>query len=191
MCGKVPSTATRRLAGVLAGLMLLALANASAQQSASYQVTDHVFNAGGHPSGGEILTSASFQITLDSVGEGVVATGLSSASFQLDGGFPTGYPPPGEVLGLRFSDSTTLEWSPEGSIGSYHLYRDLLSSLSGLGYGMCLEPLLLVETTTDREVPTTPGTGFFYLATTENKLAEEGTKGFHTDTTERMGVACP
>ena len=95
------------------------------------------------------------------------------------------------MLALRFSDATSLEWNPEGSIGSYSLYRDLLSSLSGLGYGMCLEPFLLVETTTDTDVPTTPGTGFFYLVTAENKLAEKGTKGFHSDTAERMGLACP
>ena len=41
------------------------------------------------------------------------------------------------------------------------------------------------------ESPPAPGTGFFYLATATNKLAEEGTKGFHSDTTERMGLACP
>ncbi len=92
---------------------------------------------------------------------------------------------------LRFTDATTLEWNPEGSIGTYSLYRDLLSTLSTLNYGMCLEPLLLIETTTDTDVPTTPGIGFFYVATAENKLAEEGTKGFHSDTSERMGLACP
>ena len=162
-----------------------------AQTSASFTLEEHTLNAGGTPRGGLTLTSASFQITLAAIGGNAVATGLSSTSFQLDGGFVTGYPPPGEVLALRFSDATSLEWNPEGSIGSYSLYRDLLSSLSGLGYGMCLEPFLLVETTTDTDVPTTPGTGFFYLVTAENKLAEKGTKGFHTDTTERMGLACP
>ncbi len=135
--------------------------------------------------------SASFQITLDAIGDAAVAKGLTSTSFQLDGGFVTGYPPPGEVLGLQFTHPTTLEWNPEGSVGTYSLYRDLLSSLSALGYGMCLEPFLLAETTTDTDVPTTPGTGFFYLVTAENKLAEAGTKGFHSDTTERMGLACP
>ncbi len=180
-----------RQAMVLAGLLLLALGTASAQQSTSFTLEEHVFNAGGHPQAGTILTSASLQITLDAIGEGMAVTGLSSASFQLDGGFPTGYPPPGEVLDLRFSDATTLEWNPEGSIGSYSLYRDLLSSLSGLGYGMCLEPFLLIETTTDTDVPAAPGTGFFYLVTAENKLAEEGTKGFLSDATERMGLLCP
>ena len=162
-----------------------------AQQSASFTLEEHTFNAGGNPNGGAILTSASFQITLDAIGDNAVATGLSSTSFQLDGGFPSAYPPPGEVLGLRFTDSTTLEWNPEGSIGSYNLYRDLLSSLLGLGYGMCLETLLLIETTTDTDIPTMSGTGFFYVATAENKLAEEGTKGFHSDTSERTGLACP
>ena len=172
-------------------LVLLLSGTALAQTSTSFKLEEHVFNAGGNPAAGMVPTSASFQITLDAIGDGMAATGLSSASFQLDGGFVTGYPPPGEVLGLRFTDLTTLEWNPEGSIGSYSLYRDLLSSLSGLGYGMCQQPFLLVETTTDTDVPAAPGTGFFYLLTAENKLAEEGTKGFHSDTTERMGLACP
>ena len=162
-----------------------------AQTSASFKLEEHTFNAGGNPDQGVILTSASFRISLDAIGDAVAATGLSSASFQLDGGFPAGYPPPGEVLNLRLlADAETLEWDAEGSIGSYNLYRDLLSSLTDLGYGGCEQESLTDETTTDTEaVPS--GDGYFYLVTAENKLTEEGTKGFHSDATERTGVACP
>ncbi len=66
-----------------------------AQQSASFKLEEHTFNAGGNPDQGAILTSASFRISLDAIGDAVAATGLTSASFQLDTGFLTGYPPPG------------------------------------------------------------------------------------------------
>ncbi len=172
-----------------------------AQQSASFTLEEHTFNAGGNPDGGVILTSASFQITLDSIGDNAVAMGLSSASFQLDSGFPTAYPPPGEVEGLLLTDNVTLIWNIERSIGSYNLYRDLLGSLSALGYGTCEQAALTVETATDVTLLTV-GNGFFYLVTAENKLTEEGTKGACVDTVnnqceggtsaaERLGLACP
>ncbi len=161
-----------------------------AQTSASFKLEEHTFNAGGNPDGGVILTSASFQISRDAIGDAVAATGLTSASFQLDTGFPTGYPPPGEVNNLLFTDATTLVWDAEGSIGSYNLYRDLLSNLSGLGYGGCEEEDLTDETTTDNDAAPA-GDGYFYLVTSENKLTEEGTKGFNSTPTERTGTACP
>ena len=175
---------------------------AVAQQSASFTLEEHTFNAGGNPDGGVILTSASFQITLDSIGDNAVATGLSSASFQLDSGFPTAYPPPGEVEGLELTDNVTLVWNIEKSIGSYNLYKDLLSSLSTLNYGTCTQEDIADETATDVAVPSS-GQGFFYLVTAENKLTEEGTKGACIDGTgdnqceggtsaaERLGLVCP
>jgi hypothetical protein len=33
--------------------------------------------------------------------------------------------------------------------------------------------------------------GFFYLVTVENRLSEEGTKGFDSGGGERTGSACP
>ena len=191
-----------RKALVLGGLLLLAVGAASAQQSTSFTLEEHVFNAGGHPQAGTVPTSASFQITLDSIGDNAVATGLNSASFQLDSGFPTAYPPPGEVEGLELTDNVTLVWNIEKSIGSYNLYKDLLSSLSTLNYGTCTQEAIADETTTDVAVPTS-GNGFFYLVTAENKLTEEGTKGACVDGTgnnqceggtgaaERLGLACP
>ena len=96
-------------------LVLLLAFPVLAQESASYKLAEHTFNAGGNPSDGVVLTSTSYSITLDAIGDSVVARGLSSASFGMDGGFISGYPPPGEVDGLYFTDPATLVWSPEPS----------------------------------------------------------------------------
>ncbi len=162
-----------------------------AQTSTSYQLEEYAFNAGGTPSQGQVLTSASFSITLASIGDTVAATGMSSASFQLDVGFDAAYPPPGEVLGLMLTDKETLVWNSESSAGQYNLYRDDISN----GYGNCEEQNLSATTTTDTSTPTS-GNTFHYLVTVKNRLAEEGTKGFQSDmTTERIGSfglpACP
>jgi hypothetical protein len=112
-------------------------------------------------------------------------------SYKIGGGFVAPYPPPGEVSGLVFSDNQTLVWDPEPSTGIYNLYRDLISSVTGLGYGSCEQQDLPNETAVDPGLP--PGDdGYFYLVTVENLLAEEGTKGFATNTTERANPApCP
>ena len=170
-------------------ITLAVAAPAVAQQSASFTLEEYVFNQGGRPVQGTVATSASFQVSLDATGD-IGALALASGSFQVGGGFGAPYPPPGEVLGLVFTDATTLEWLPEPSTGVYNLYRDVLSSLNGLGYGSCEQQSLNTATATDADPPPN-GDGYFYLVTAENKLAEEGTKGFHSDTTERMGLACP
>ena len=162
----------------------------TAQESASYKLDEHALNSGGNPVGGVVLSSANFRITLDSIGEGVARQGLSSASFNLDGGFVMRYPPPGEVHGLSFLDKQTLEWSPEKSAGGYNLYRDSMSGLSGLGYGTCHQQELPGATTTDGDTPSA-GDGYFYLVTVENRLDEEGTKGFHSNDDPRQGNVCP
>ena len=162
-----------------------------AQQSTNFQLTEHSLSAGGLPAGGTVLASPNFQLSFAAVGEMVVGTTLSSPAFQMDGGFVASFPPPGEVLDLRFSDAITLEWNPEASVGTYHLYRDLLSNLSGLGYGSCLGPALTNETTTDMD-PGPAGDGFFYLVTVRNGLNEEGTKGFDSASMERDNLLpCP
>jgi hypothetical protein len=174
----------------LAGL-LLALP-AMAQQSISYQLTDHTFNAGGRPEGGVVAASTSYQITLDAIGDAVSRRGLSSTSYRMDGGFVGCYPPPGEVLDLSFLDPITLTWHPEGSVGDYNLYRDLMSDLSGLGYGTCEQQEIGDNTTTvDDTDDLSPGEGYFYLVTAENRLDEEGTKGRNSGGTERQGAICP
>jgi len=178
----------RAIVCLLSGLLLAG--PALAQESASFKLEEHVFNAGGHPEAGGALTSASFKISLDSIGEEVMAASLTSASFHMGGGFGTVYPPPGEVTGLRFTDKTTLVWDPEKSVGIYNLYRDLISNLAGLGFGNCQQQDLAAATATDADaVPLNDG--FSYLATAENRLDEEGTKGFQSNGTQRLGTACP
>jgi hypothetical protein len=184
---------SRSLAGVAAvGLAIMAVCPAHAQQSASYRLTENVFNQGGHPANGVVLSSTSWRVTLDAVGDGVASTALASASFRMEGGFPAGYPPPGEVHDLRvLADRETLAWDPEPSIGVYNLYRDLLSHLSGLGYGTCAQSDLEDETTGDPAVPPAAD-GYFYLVTAENRLREEGTKGFDSGNEERQNATpCP
>ena len=170
--------------------LLLAVTGALAQESPSYKLTEHTFNAGGHPSGGIVLTSASYKISLDAVGDSVVSRVLSSTSYHMDGGFISGYPPPGEVMGLNFTDVETLVWSPERSAGVYNFYRDLMSSLVSLGYGTCAQQDLIAATTTDND-PVPDGDGYFYLVTVENRLGEEGTKGLDSSDTVREGNVCP
>ncbi|RMG43381.1 MAG: hypothetical protein D6718_12385, partial [Acidobacteria bacterium] len=139
---------------------------------------------------GVTASSASYRITLESVGEGLVGTGLSSASYRMDGSFAGAYPPPGEVRGLRFASRTELRWDPERSVGTYDVYRDAVSSLPGGQYGVCWQSGLADEKATDVEAPP-PGTGRFYLVTARNRLQEEGPKGDRSDGSERGGSACP
>ena len=171
-------------------LVVLALP-ALAQESPSFKLAEHAFNAGGHPESGTVMTSASFKVSLDSIGDGVVRTGLTGASFHMDAGFSSAYPPPGEVLALRFSDAENLHWDSERSVGVYNLYRDLMSNLSGSGYGDCHQQDIAGPAFTDGDLP--PGSdGYFYLVTAKNRLGEEGSKGFDSDDVERANLSpCP
>ena len=173
-------------------LLMLALAPAAfGQQSTSFRLEEQVFNAGGRPGQGGIGTSTSFRISLEAIGESLVASGPSSSSFQLDGGFVAAYPPPGEVLGLQFLNTTTLEWDPEGSGGLYNLYRGKLNFISNNNYGAaCHEQGIAATTTNDFDVPPS-GTGLYYFVTVENRLAEEGGNGPASDGTERNSGPCP
>lgn len=177
-------------ASITVWLLLVAWLPSAAQQSASYKLSDSVFNAGGHPAGGAVMTSASFKISLDSIGDGIVGTGMTASSFAMDASFGVCYPPAGEVRGLRFSDASTLVWAPEKSTGDYNLYRDSLAGLSAGGYGNCLQQDLPDETAIDG-APVPAGDGFFYLVTAENLLGEEGTKGTDSGGMRRTGGVCP
>jgi hypothetical protein len=171
-------------------LILSARGAAVAQTSASYKLTESTINAGGDPQNGSFAASASYRIELDAIGQGLTAVGLSSASFHLDDGFVDAYSPPREVLNLRWTDASTLAWNPEPSVGVYELYRDLASTLPG-GFGTCFQSAIVSETWTDASVPS-PGTGWFYLVTARNRLAEEGTKGFQGSGLERPNPSpCP
>lgn len=172
-------------------LALLLTTAAAAQQSTNFKLEEQAFNSGGNPEGGVVLSSTSFRITLDAIGESVAERGLGSASFGLDSGFVARYRPPGEVYELRFTDAVTLRWHAERSVGWYNLYRDLMSNVSTLGYGDCEQYDLTTETTTDTDtVPVDDG--YFYLVTAENRLGEEGTKGFDSNDVERLNLLpCP
>lgn len=164
---------------------------ASAQQSANLKLTEHVVNAGGAPAGGAVLASTHLRITLDSIGEDAVSAGLASASLRMDASFAGAYRPPGEVASLVFDDKSTLRWGAERSAGRYDVYRDLVSALPALGFGACFQPNLGSATATDASTPGT-GQGYFYLVTAENRLGEEGTKGFQSNGSERGNDApCP
>lgn len=157
---------------LFAPVLVLASA-ASGQTSASYQIEQGTFNNGGNPA--PVLTSGSYQMTLDCIGDGLTRTGLASASYGMDAGLPPDYRPPGEVLNLRFPAKTVLAWNPEMSVGSYNLYRGTLAALPG-GYGAKVQTGLTAATATDTA---TPGAGecLIYLVTASNRLSEEGTKG--------------
>jgi hypothetical protein len=170
----------------------LALGGAAlAQTSASHRLTESTFNSGGDPWNGAFGASASHRVKLDAVGDGLMAVGLSSASYRMDGGFVDVYPPPGEVQHALFSDKTTLVWDPEKSVGQYAVYRDGMGVLSGGGTGTCFASSLSSETAVDATMPPA-GQGYFYLVTARNRLLEEGTKGKRSSGLERPNPApCP
>jgi len=164
---------------------------ALAQTSASHRLTESVFNGGGDPGNGAFGASASHRIKLDAVGDGLIAVGLSGASYRMDGGFVDVYPPPGEVQHALFSDKITLVWDPEKSIGQYAVYRDGMGVLSGGGTGTCFASGLSSETAIDATTPPA-GQGYFYLVTARNRLLEEGSKGNRSSGLERPNPApCP
>lgn len=159
-----------------------------AQSSASYKIESGVFNAGGNPT--PVLTSASFKVSLDAIGDGVDATSLSSASYHSGAGLIPQYPPPGEIQGDHFADKNTLAWLADPSVGSYDVYRGTAPGFSP-GFGTCLASGLAAESCAVPDAPS-PGQCFFYLITARNRLAEEGTKGYESTGTERGNTSpCP
>lgn len=163
---------------------------ASAQTSSSYKLTEHSLNAGGRPEHGTVAASASYRITLDSIGDAIVAGSLSSASFHTVASFGQAYPPPEEVRDLRWATATDLEWNAERSVGGYNLYRDGLTDLPGT-HGECLASDLGGTSYIDTTDPPA-GDGYFYLVTARNRLHEEGNRGTRSDGTPRSSLnACP
>lgn len=163
----------------------------ASQESASYRMTEHAFNAGGHPAEGTTPASASYRMSLEALGDPATAIESTAPSYRMDAGFTSAYPPPGEVWGLRFTDRDTLRWDPERSIGRYNLYRDLLSNLLGGSYGNCEQQDLTDETAIDAAVPPL-FEGYFYLVTAQNRLDEEGALGEDGGGAERPNMTpCP
>ena len=156
---------------------------------AALKVESATLNAGGHPLQGTKLGSASYRVSLDALGDSA-RSGLTSASFRLDGGFVARYPPPGEVKNLRFTTKSQLVWNGERSTGTYDVYRAVLSTLPG-SFGGCLASGIQPTSYDDVAIPS-PATGLFYLVTAENRLLEEGTKGPSSNGVPRSNTsACP
>jgi hypothetical protein len=174
----------------LGGAAALAAPSTLAQESASHRLEEHVFNAGGHPMAGVHPSSASHQLTIGSIGDPFGIGLLTGPASTLQFGFVLPYAPPAEVLDVMFTHATTLVWDPRPHAAGYNIYRGLISTLPGLAYGSCLQQGVVPTTTIDATLPA-PGTGFFYLVTMENGIAEEGTKGFASSGAQRAGSACP
>jgi hypothetical protein len=175
---------------------------AMAQSSANFQLEQPTLNQGGHPLDGSVMSSTNHRISLDSLGEGVTAVSMVSASFRMDAGLVTAYGPPGEVAaacGAGFpcltlergapAGTAQLNWPGEPNVGTYDLYRDVIGNLPRLGFGTCDQLGLTSETATDTTVPGSDG--FFYLVTAVNRLGEQGTKGVQSNGAERLGNTCP
>lgn len=164
--------------------LLVACTLVTAQEGSTYKVTEHTLNAGGHPRDGVILGSGSFLVTLDAIGDTVAVVSVSGEAYRVDAGFAPAYPPPTEVLNLRFTDDETLLWEANPAAGVYHLYRGAIDRLQGLEYGTCLQSAIVGTTAS---VPDRPpdGLGYYYLVTVANRLDEEGTKGFDNGMNER------
>jgi hypothetical protein len=162
-----------------------------AQSSASFRLTEHVFNAGGRPAQAVVSSSESYRLSLDSIGEPIAGQALDGASYRLDGGVASAYPPPGEVGGLDIlADSQTLSWFREPASTAYNVYTSPLSTLPG-GYGACAIARVAGTSWVDPALPA-PGNGVFYLVTGENRLREEGTKGYASSGSERSNPSpCP
>lgn len=178
---------------MIPALALLAALPALGQSSVSYTISDRTMNAGGHPADGAVISSGGpvgYRVTLDAIGDTVVVRGLQGGPYVMDASFAGCYPPPGEVSGMWFNDDDNMEWHAEKSAGVYNVYRDLVSSLSGLGYGQCFDPGVTATTDSDTGMPAA-GEGWFYLITAENRLGEEGTKGWRSGGAERLGTVCP
>jgi hypothetical protein len=173
-------------------LFVIALSTtlAAAQSSASYRLNESAFNMGGRPEAGFVATSPAYAVTLDAIGEPLAARGLAGPSFHMDGGFLHAYPPPGEVTGLAFDAPAHLRWNPEGSAGTYSVYRGTAVTLPG-NYGACLVSGLAGTGHDDASLPSV-GEVFLYHVTVSNRLEEEGTLGFTSTGGERPSPPpCP
>jgi hypothetical protein len=171
-------------------LQVAAADRLAAQESTHSRLSEAVFNAAGHPAQGIILTSGSWRLSLDALGDPLAGASLSSPSFTLGAGVVAPHPAPGEVGLLRFLDSQTLAWTREPSAGDYDLYRGVLARPQ-IDFGTCLQAGIAATTATDPAIPP-PLTGWFYLVTVRNDLREEGTMGHTSGGAPRPNTSpCP
>jgi hypothetical protein len=160
-----------------AWLVVLAASYGLAQQGGQYRIQEYSHNFGGGPVAGAIVSSAQFTVDPASIGLGPARQELFGARFSGEAGFSLSYRSSREVQQLRIdSDRATWRWDAEPSVGDYRVYRDTISTLSGLGYGDCLVSGVRQTIHLDPSVPAT-GSGYFYLVTAANRLRREGSKG--------------
>ena len=122
----------------------------------------------------------------------LVGTKAFSPNFLANrSGFLAAYPPPGEVLNVSFTDSTSLIWGAERSVGAYNLYQGSVMNPFDPNYGICQQSGITTESATIAATPA-PGDAIFVLVTAENRLLEEGTKGPDSAGSQRNNInACP
>lgn len=171
-------------------VLLLFMLPVQGQSGPSFRL-EGTFNTGGHPGAGALPQSANYRITLDSIGETLVAPGLRSASYAMDLNRAHSYPPPGEVHGLVvLGDKQTLAWGPERSVDTYRVYRGDLFELP-VDYGDCRVTEVPFESVTLDETPDYFEL-YFYLVTAQGSLLEEGTLGSDSSGARRqVAVPCP
>lgn len=101
---------------------------------------------------------------------------------------------PGEVSGVRWSNKTTVGWSPLAGAVEYHVYRSE-TPLSYGNFGICADVLDPARTDLTLTEPGTPlgGTAWFYLITGEDSQSREGTLGFAAgaERSNFPSAACP
>jgi hypothetical protein len=154
--------------------------------SASFRLDDGRVGAGGRPAGGTMATSPSFRISVEALGEPI----LAPPGHRAGAGFLVRYLPPTEVTGLAFASPVELTWAASPRAIEYDLYREALSKVAG-GQSRCFASGIAETSLMDADAPG-PGEGFFYLVTGRNRLGEPGTHGTGTDGQARTAApACP
>lgn len=159
------------------------------QESPNYKNNEYAFNNGSNPA--PEIVSTNFKITLSSIGDGIFPPWALSSNYYISSGFTVSYPPPSEVLNLRFTSKTEMIWDPEWSVGTYNVYRGITYDLPSGDYGNCVAYNLTSTSYSDTEIPIS-GHCFFYIITAVNKIKEEGTMGYKSDGTKRNNFRpCP
>ena len=141
----------------------------------------------------------------DGDGDGVGDTAITTVSCSPPSGYvsvggdcndadATIWAPPSEVLGDRFADAVTLEWSPPSAPGGVADVYDVLRSTNPgdfVGAATCIATRTAATGATD---PTTPllGQVFFYLVRADDACPSGlGSLGTTSSGTARTGRSCP
>lgn len=170
---------------IAAAAVLAVIGNAHAQSSASFQIGNSVVNAGGHPQQGQKMQSASYQVSLDAIGDTVWSG--TSATYAASSGFTGRYRPPGEVGNLRFNAKVNLTWDYDRGLTTSNLYRGATAA----GAAACYQPNLPGNSFLESASPPADS-GWYYLVGAENLLGEEGPLGAGAGGAPRVPVAaCP